>query len=315
MGRVTPQLIDRLRRVPDDTGGAGGVGGSTQSAMGPVVLRKTFPYQSYYDSVALERAVLSQPPSELIVPSTRQVEEASGYGVAVYPASETPIAVQLGSSGSPFVLRPGEVFKSTQRFDMIRYGLPFGWLGGGTVQLRVLQGEHDEVSFFGEHDVLFHRVRLPLWGLAAAPALGIRGTSPNWPTKFPWPNAYDFNGNAQKGQPSLVVTPTKLAVRVRANVAAGFRMRLVLFQTDDFDLLSDGATYDTLGASASFTDLNWGPGAASGFTVGGAAGAEFSSMVVDASPLGGSNAIAMFIDMDGVAPVGTYIDVERFGRV
>jgi hypothetical protein len=321
---ISQELLARLRRMPGEAavepGQAPAPLGSTTS--GVVVLRKTFQYQSYFSTTLMERAILTQSPSEPIVPSTKQIEETGGYGVAVYPSSETPVAVQLlgsgGSGGSPFIMRPGEVFRASTPFDAIRYGIPFGWLGGGLVQLRVLQGKDDNVSFFGEHEILFHRIRLPVWALAAAPALGLRGTSPNWPTKFPWPNAYDLNGTAQKGQPSLAVTPTRTVIRVRANVAAGFRMRLALYQTDDFDLQADGTTYDTIDTSASLLDLTWGGGAAaSGFTLGALVGSEFPTLVMggDASRLGGANAIAAFLDMDAIVPGGTYLDIERFGMI
>jgi hypothetical protein len=321
---ISNELLARLRRMPGDAEVEPGQNaaplGSTTS--GVVVLRKTFQYQSYFSTTLMERAILTQSPSEPIVPSTKQIEETGGYGIAVYPSSESPVAVQLigsgGSGGSPFIMRPGEVFRASTPFDAIRYGIPFGWLGGGLVQIRVLQGKDDNVSFFGEHEILFHRIRLPVWALAAAPALGIRGTSPNWPTKFPWPNAYDLNGTPQKGQPSLAITPTRTVVRVRANVAAGFRMRASFYQTDDLDMQADGASYDRIDTSASMLDLMWGGGAAaSGFAIGALVGAEFPTMMMDqdASRLGGSNAIAAFLDMDGAVPPGTFLDIERFGMV
>lgn len=324
---MTPELLARLRRIPGDDA-AGALASMAQSGVqggnaGVVVLRKTFQYQSFFDSGFLERAILSQPP-EPIIPSTKQSEDTAGYGIAIYPASESPVAVQImlgggRSGGTPFIMRPGEVYRSSQPFDGIRYGLPYGWLGGGTVQLRVLQGQHDDVSFLGEKEILFHRIRLPVWGVAGNPA----AINPNWPTAFPWPNAYDFNGNAQKGQPSLVVSPTRTVVRLRTNgtlaaaIAGGFRMRAVFYQTDDFDLNADGATYDTAGVSGAFVDLPWAGGnAASGFRIGGL-NAEFPLFTFDPTTvkIGGTNAIAAFIDMDSVLPAGSFVDVERYGIV
>lgn len=304
--------------------------GTAAESAGVVSLRNNFNPQSFYSSTLIEQALLTQNIAEPIVPSTIKLEDTAGYGVALYPSSETPIAVQLllggGKSGSStIILKPGDAYVSQQKFDGLRWGLPFGWLGGGAVQLRIMQ-ERDDVLFLpAAPEIVFHRIRLPIWGVTGNPAASGRGTSANWPRRFPWPNAIDQNGNPQKGQPSIGVTPTRTIFRLRlAALASTARVRFLLLKTDDLDLGSDGATLDAINTSGSWIDLTFPQTAASGFQIGGVATAEDATLVqtsdITCRP-GGDSAIAIMLDMDGTLGAGTTLgttikcDVERFGTL
>lgn len=315
------------RGILKEMSASGVVGGGA----GVISLRRTYPYQSYFDSALMERAILAQPPSEPIVRSTFAEEPTPGFGVGLYSASESPVAVQLllgnGKSGSAtFVLRPGEVFMTEQRFEGIRYGLPFGWLGGGTVQLRIFPEKDDKALFIGAGaETMFHRIRLPIWAVTDNPLVAIgaqRGVSANWPIQFPWINAFNRVNSPQNGQPSVVVDPTKIVIRLRkAALAAASRVRLLLLQTDDFDLQSDGATYDGIATSGTWVDFQFPATTASGVQINGVATAEFPIVTLDDEVMrvGGGSALAICIDMDGTivstlgAPV--FVDIERFGLI
>jgi hypothetical protein len=333
---ITPRLLKKMLDLPpnpmtvkEQLRGMSEAGAAAESA-GIVILRANYAFQSFYSSTLIEQALLTQAVAEPIVRSTLKLEETAGYGVALYPASESPVAVQLllggGKSGSAaIVLKPGDAYVSQQRFDGIRWGLPFGWLGGGAVQLRILQ-ERDDVLFLPSvPEIVFQRIRLPVWSVTANPAAAGRGVSPNWPRRFPWPNSIDLNGNPQKGQPSVAVTPTKTIFRLRrtAPLLQTARMRLLIVQSDDLDLGSDGATLDAINASGTWIDVQWPAIGATGFQIGGVATAEFPSLTLDAgtSRTGGDNAIALLIDADGTlgatVALGTTLmcDVERFGTL
>lgn len=307
--------------------------GTGSPGVGPIIIRRTFNYQSYFDNTALERAILASPPAEPIIPSTVTTDNTPGYGVALYQASESPVAVQFllggstgkGKSGSAtFVLRPGEVYHGLERFDAIRYGLPQGWLGGGTVQLRVLQGPGDkELMVSPGTETMIQRIRLPIVSAADTLTLGARGTSPNWPLQFPWINSFDFNNNPQKNQPLLVVDPTKTIMRLRKINAAPAVVRALWLFSDDFDLQKDGVTYDSQATSGSFYDIQFPSTVQSGLKINPAAAADAEMPMVtlndEVTRIGGGACTLILIDLNGTlgssfaAPV--LVDIERFAYV
>lgn len=332
---ISPSLLRRLRELPERPSVASAVrsmqeSGTAAESAGVVAVPNKFAFQSFYSSTLIERAILAQNIAEPIVPSTINVENTAGYGVALYPSSESPIAVQLllggGKSGSStIILKPGDAYVSQQKFDAIRWGMPFGWLGGGAVQLRILQ-ERDDVLFLpASPELVFHRIRLPIWAVTGNPASGGRGVSANWPRRFPWPNSFDQNNNPQKGQPVIGVTPTKTVFRLRlATMASTGRVRFLLLQTDDLDLQSDGATLDAINTSGSWIDLSFPQIAASGFQIGGTATAEDATLtqINDITcRTGGDSAIAILLDMDGtLGSTGTLstavkCDITRYGTL
>lgn len=311
---IGPSMLKRMLELPPKPASVAEAvksmkeAGVASESAGVVTVRNNFAWQSFFSSTLIEQALLTQNVAEPIVPSTLKTENTAGFGIALYPSSECPLAVQLllggGRSGSStIVIKPGDAYVSQQRFDGIRYGLPFGWLGGGAVQLRILQ-ERDDVLFLpASPEIVFHRIRLPVWAPGDNPAASGRGTSANWPRRFPWPNAIDQNANPQKGQPALGVTPTKTIFRLRkSTVTATSRVRLVLLKTDDLDLGSDGATLDAINASGSWIDIQFPQIAATGFQIGGTVITEFPAVtnVQDITcRLGGDSAIAVMIDADG----------------
>lgn len=325
-GAVASRLMTSGESVARQLDSISKSGSTPKSVGGPIVIPKRYNYQSYFDITKSadvvaggERAILSQQIGEPIIPSTRVEEATAGYGVINYPSSEAPLAVQFllagnGSSAQTFIVKPGEMYISKQRFDSIRYGLPFGWLGGGSVQLRILQSEEDLPIVQGIPEIVFHRIRVPIRAVGDNPAT----VSPNWPQRFPWINAFDFLGNSQKGQPLLSVSPTKTVLRLRkAALAAGARMRLLVLKSDDLDLGSDGATLDAIQTSGSWVDIQWPAIAASGFKIGGVATAEFPVTTIDSNTtrVSGDNAVMVLIDMDGTIGSGTPVDIERFGTL
>lgn len=333
--RITQALLKRFHDLPERPATVRGavesmaeVGTAAESA-GVVSLRAQFAPQSYFSSALIERALLAQNVAEPIVPSTVLVENTAGYGFALHPSSECPVAVTmlLGSGGksgsSTITLKPGESYTGQTPFHAFRWGLPFGWLGGGAVQLRVLQERDDALLEPTSNEMVFHRIRLPIWGITGNPAAAGRGTSANWPRRFPWPNAFDLNSNPQKGQPALGVTPTRTVFRLRMTaVASQARVRFLLLKSDDLDLQSDGVTLDAINVSGSWVDLVFPQIAQSGFQIGSVATTEQPVLVQindETCRVGGDSAIAVLIDMDGTLGAGTnldtvkFCDVERYG--
>ena len=118
---------------------------------------RVFPYQSYFDAVLLEAAVLAQGTGQLLVDSAAVPARDSntrGFGLGLDPSSETPIAVSFkrysGSASGAMLLRPGQIvfpFGREEAFAGFRWGLPFGWLGGGLAGLTVIQNAKAELAW------------------------------------------------------------------------------------------------------------------------------------------------------------------------
>lgn len=194
---------------------------------------ETFAYQSYFSDTLMERALFRQNPNEPIVESTlSEPVEAAGYGLALHPSSDTPVGVvfetgaQQGRS-QVYRMKPGEVVRPQGTkdgqpgfFTGFRWGLPFGWLGGGAATLVVLRSPDARVEWATDHnEVVYHRIRLPIWDPADPEfpaAAGVYNGPINWPQRFPWPFAQYGSANvSQRGQPALTVMPTRTALSLR----------------------------------------------------------------------------------------------------
>jgi len=201
----------------------------------------TFPYQSYFDTTALSRAILMAGVANPIIDSTRQYAQTKGVGVALHPCSQSPVAIKFkgGDADSAVInLTPGQrVFPGD--FHEFEWGLPFGWLGGGTVVLYVIHDRKAEIDFpASDSPIIFQRLRMPILDgvVDAAPVI-------NWPLSFPWSNATRVNGAVtapQQAAPLFHVIPTNTLMRF--NAAAGFIAALDLVlqirNCDPFDLNS-----------------------------------------------------------------------------
>lgn len=274
---------------------------------GPVQVTKNFTVQSQLSTTLLEKAISVQPPGSAIVPATSDTQQIPGYAVALSPHAQTPVTVEFfsGNSGSaPIFLKPGEFVKpiGKQKFTGFRWGIPFGWLGGGVATLHVFQSPDAEVRWTTTHELMFHRTTVKIQANTANPA----AVNANYPMRFPWTNAVQsVNAISQAGAPNVGITqPTRLVLRLRtATVAAASDMRIIVTNPDDI-------------GDAGFVDFTWPIYSASGFQVNGAALNEFALAEVD-DPivlLGGDTCALVFVDITaGQVLANKFVDVMRYG--
>jgi hypothetical protein len=233
-----------------------------------------FPFQSYFDSVFLERALLQQSRNEPIVNSLTPTVGAktpaittgiSGYTFGLHPSSQTPVAVQplVGgqpTSAQPIILKPGQIYRphgkphmKNGNFSALRWGIPFGWLGGGLATLYIFPSADADVAWPGNKEVIFHRQRAQILSCAGAPA----AAPSNWPTIFPWLAA--ARGAApidQAGASIISLEPTRTLMSLRlGTLAAPAEMRVQIQGSDDFDL---NASFATDPAAFRFVPYTWG---------------------------------------------------------
>jgi hypothetical protein len=326
MLRPSKDLMRRLSAAPDDPSCATSCEKVSRDLMGAeghdsgvIISSKNFVFQSYFDGSLHEHAILTSSPSDQIIQSTRTEETSQGYGVLNHSTSAAPITVELVYPGRrcSMVLRPGEMFISEKKFDAVNWGLPSGWLGGGLCQLRIIQSHEDFPLATGSPEILFHRQRVAMRATTDNPAT----VPPNWPIRFPWPNAVNDQNKAQGAQPLINIIPTKILLRLFTSgpIVGDPRCRLLILKTDDFDLQSDGVTYNAVNGAGTFVDFRWPSTTQSGFQIGGLTTAEFPLVTLDAevTRIGGDNAIMVLIDIDGAlaALMPLSVDIERWGTL
>lgn len=292
------------------------------TTLGPAQqISRTFLYQSYYSDSLLEKAILTQNPNDPIVASTLKTETIPGYAIGLHPCSETPVAIVFQIGGQPstagaITLVPGQVVRpyglpheaSSGSFSGFNWGLPFGWLGGGLATIVVFQTPDSDVSWGGCNEILFHRQRLVIADMAALPA----NASKNWPMRFPWQQALSgATSFVQKGQPNLIVEPTKILMRLRLNTLAAPALMRIIFQGDqDFDIDSTGAQVATPVVAI---DKSWGTWASAGA---GNLAAQHQLLSMDdrVFRLGADNGGVCFASSNA-ALIGQYVDVARYGKL
>lgn len=230
-----------------------------------------YPIQSYFDAAAElttppSTAALDQPENRGFVQSTQRPKTSqSGYAIGLEPWSEAPVAVafNFGESGSssPVVLRPGQVIRPNgrKRFEGFEYGLPFGWLGGGLVALRLFKTENAEEHIYGEQsEILYHRLRTTI--LQEGDPTVAQGYV-NWPNRFPWPKMYRYGTiiQPQKSNPVISISrTTRVDMRLNiagADISADNTARIVFWGTDDFGTQANGVT--VLNTDQFFYDISW----------------------------------------------------------
>jgi hypothetical protein len=233
-------------------------------------------------------------------------------------------------------LKPGQTYFPGSKFSAFSWGLPFGWLGGGTAQLLVFTTRETFAAWPGNGEVLFHRQRMLVYTTASNPAAA--SVVPNWPLAFPWPNAKSgVNSSSSPGQqsglPIIGIVPSKVIARARVEtLGAANTIRFLFLQTDDFDLQPSAGTYpaftgtpdnpafDAGTVSGTEIEAAFPTVANSGFKIAGSTQKEFPEIVMDDKflRLGGDKAICIPIDMTGgIGTVGgaAVLDVSRYGFV
>lgn len=296
------------------------------------VLRKLYPFQSFHDSL-YENALLPQQPNQPIIQSTQDEYTGPGYAVGLSPMSQTPVAVSFSGAGSQagsavYILKPGMTVRPVGdvpngvAFTSFKYGLPFGWLGGGAAFLYVHKTpDADAGKWDADNEILFHRVRLPI--LDPVTAAVTFTWSSNWPTRFPWPLAVRTAGASavpQGGQAQLALArPGRTLMRLRApaGLALPATMRIAFQRSTDFD-----AEYPGVGnLPIAFEDFEWPsftpvlgppfdelPAHDVGLVIRRLAGDE------EGAPTSGVGASGIrLIDLSGGALTGLEVDVLRYG--
>lgn len=301
-------------------------------AISPIqVKRQDFALQSYFDDTLLNAALNFQPPGELIVPSTRQVVSSPCFGLALHPASQTPIAVRFqggmeAQQSQTYILAPGQVVRPAIRFPFpgFSWGLPRGWLGGGSAYLIVLKAPDAEVAWPRERpEIVYHRFRMPITAQAAIAAnsflLGL-------PFRFPWPFApttANSGGQTSTSAASAVIAlePTRLQMKLRlTSLAAAVDMRVLVKNSMQWDqnggtpggINPDGttATASALSGEIEGVDVTWPAGSA-------LADAVFPVLEIlnPWARLVGDNASIALSDLGNATLTTQKVDICQIGRL
>lgn len=192
----------------------------------------TFAFQSYFGGNRQLQQTVGSP----IVDLTRQYAQTKGVGVALHPCSQSPVAVKFKGGkvdSAQIILTPGQKV-IVGPFDEIEWGLPFGWLGGGTSVLYVLHSEAVDVSFPSSRPVVpFHRVQVTI---ANGNALVVPGTA-NWPLAFPWTNS-TAGSVVQPGAPMFAVDPDVVMMQLSGALALPVTLNVGWVNATPFDLRS-----------------------------------------------------------------------------
>lgn len=238
-------------------------------------ISKVFAYQSFCDTDSEWRAVLPQSPSEPIVASTRESVQTSGFGVALHPDSQTPVAIRFIGAGRDagsgvYILKPGQQIRPTgvlvdgrPGFSGFEWGLPFGWLGGGLATIIVLQTPDAAVDWPASTptEIIFHRQRLTVLG--SGDLYNVISTVPatwanNWPMRFPSPLTvrYDVNLDVeypQGGNPQIAIShASRVVMRLPKLLTTATSMRALFYFIDGL-----GNPGTTGAADVTAVDVTW----------------------------------------------------------
>ena len=286
-----------------------------------VSITQLFKYQSYYDDALLERALLLQSVNEPIVGSTMKQEQIGGYSVGLHPSSQTPVAFQPfvgGQAASPqaVILRPGQIYRPHGKpgghhgnFAGFRWGIPFGWLGGGIATLYVFPSPDADVAWPGNAEVLFHRQRMQIAGAVPANAPF------NWPLRFPWTQAQRGPVPiSQQGAAIISISdPTRIVMSLRLpDLAAPANMRLIFQGTNDFDLDAAG---NVIASPCRFVDYIWGSYAAPGGAGNLSVNYPVKELTGEVPRLAADDGGVQLLDLDGGPLTGAFCDIARYGRI
>lgn len=260
-----------------------------------------FAYQSYFDNALLQNAILDQMPGASIVDSTLQTADVEGVGVGLHPCSASPVAIRFkggDSDSAEVILTPGQVV-DVGEFSSFEWGLPFGWLGGGTSVLYVKHRPEARILFPDTApEVAFHRTRMVIDGDFTG------ALRQNWPGTFPWQAAVSANAVPQQGAPIISIEPGAVLFRLRVAMTTPATLYLRFRGIDEFDVDVTGAlgTTDETVIPLAFN------GVPSGFPLAWIQ-PEIARLV---SSAGGLNIVD---DANTNALSGSFIDVVRYGRM
>lgn len=261
----------------------------------------SFLYQSYFSDALQHTAILPHPPGSSIIDSTLQTADVEGVGVGLHPCSASPVAIRFKggeSDSAEVILTPGQSI-DVGEFTSFEWGLPFGWLGGGTAVLYVKHRPEARIAFPEiTSDVVFHRTRMVIDGDFTA------ALKRNLPGTFPWQNAVSNVGTPQEGSPIITVQPTMTLFRLRTATTAPVGLYLRFRGVDDLDVDSAGVDQTTDETVVPLA-LN---GVPSGFPMAWVTD-EIARLTCSA---GGVNIVD---DANAFGLSGTYIDVVRYGRL
>jgi hypothetical protein len=297
---------------------------ATGNANAPAIqIAAWYPFQSYFDSTLGARAILTQQQGQQIVPSTLRTENIAGYAIGLHPSSQTPVAVrfkkggQAGDSGV-IIVKPGQVIRpnglgpdgANGRFSGFDYGLPYGWLGGGSATLVVFRSPDSTVDWLDRSELIYHRMRLPILQPAAVPAAA--SLVPNWPISFPWESAArGADAIPQQGEPIIAVNPTGIAMSLRGDLAAAATMRAYLIGTTEFSQDSNGD--ESLAAAPVAYDVTWGSWTSLA-SANYATQYQFQFLPVEMVKLSSFTGALVLVDASGTAALnGLYVDILRYG--
>jgi hypothetical protein len=291
-----------------------------------VSITSLFGFQSYFDTALLQNAILEQAANQPIVDnavSPQLQANIPGYTFGLHPSSQTPVAVQPlvgGQAASPqaIILRPGQIYRPHGRpwsksgnFSGFKWGLPFGWLGGGMATLYVFPSPDADAAWPGDAEVIFHRQTMQILAPGDVPA-----NAPfNWPMRFPWPHA--FRGVTpvdQTGAATVAISqPTKILMSLQLGaLGAPSDMRILIQASNDFDLDSAGLPVAT---PVRFVDYTWGSYAANGAA--GNLGVNYP--VVEAPTewvrLAADDGGIQLVDLSAGSLDDEFVDVVRYGKI
>lgn len=308
-----------------------------------IQISKLFDFQSYFDSTLLETAILQQDQNQPIVPSTLKEVQLTGYAVGLHPSSQTPIALEFkvaGNSGNSntYVLKPGQVVRpngrrgsgagvpgdsgATGSFAGIRYGLPYGWLGGGLATLLIFQTPDAHVDWGTHTELIYHRARYEILQPADLMIGGVEDAPKNWPQRFPWPFAFRGLPNgpvAQQGQPIIsIAEPTRALFALRgisdtSALMTGPRVRLIMQASNDVGLNSAGAPILT---NPIFDEVTFQLFASLGTS--GNLATQNAAVMYDGlmARVAADNGGVVFVDATGSAALnGCFVDAVRYGKL
>jgi hypothetical protein len=304
-----------------------------------VALPFTFPYQSWFDNTLQQNAIAVQPTNAPIIsPSgaapngilvTLPIEQQSpGWSLTLSSASETPIAVSVrgesNNNASPaVVIVPGQTITPLGgvKFRSFRWGLPFGWLGGGMARLLVGQAEYQPEGYTARPEIAYHRARFPIYQPSGVTSTALNNAPYNWPGRFPWINAQaGTNQTNQGGNPSIKPEPSRalLVLRGVSTLAGATSMIAVIQGSNEFQLDAGGTAGSVTLTNPVQVPLSW--PAFNSFGTSGNLATQNVCIELDAtSPLvrlAADSAGIVFVDASGSSALANcYVDIVRFGRL
>lgn len=209
-----------------------------------------FPWQSFFDNTQLGQALATQSSSEVIVSSTLTSIPAPGFWVGLHPDSQCPVAVKFKASAGVsdsqgVVLVPGQIVMphGCAPFSGFDAGLPFGWLGGGTVQLVIGKTPAASVDWSFSSEVVIQRQRVVIQADGAAPVFSL-----GLPTGFPWKNALRYNAVTptapfpQGGAALISTSPTRTEMKLRLTALANDALVMMLVKNSQAFDTGPGST-------------------------------------------------------------------------